>query len=77
MKNKEGKMKPTTAVVTIAVMVLLLAIVLGCTALTFRNRERMAELGYEETCYPGSSWTLWKRVPAEGARTSGSSGLDR
>jgi hypothetical protein len=55
-------MKETTVVVIVSVILAVVALVLAGSYMSFRHDERMAELGYEEVCYPGSGWTRWSKV---------------
>lgn len=54
-------MKESIATVIIAIILTLAIVILTSTAMTYRHHEKMAEMGYVEVSYPGSSWTHWER----------------
>lgn len=52
-----------TVILVLAVIATTAAIMLlGSLALCFRHTEKMAELGYVEVSYPGSSFTHWEKA---------------
>jgi hypothetical protein len=55
-------MKESTVILIVAVLLTILLLVLGGILLHNAHIEKMAELGYVEVSYPGSSWTHWEKV---------------
>lgn len=54
-------MKESTAWMIIALIMTFAIVILGCVAMNYRHLEKMAEMGYVEVSYPGTSWTHWER----------------
>lgn len=54
-------MKTSTVILIVAVLLTLLLLVLGGIYQQNAHIEKMAEMGYVEVSYPGSSWTHWER----------------
>lgn len=55
-------MKEMTALVIIALILAFVIVVMGCIAMNYRHLEKMAELGYVEVAYPGSTWPHWEKA---------------
>lgn len=56
------EMKETIILVLAMIAVAIAIMLLGSMALCFRHTEKMAELGYVEVSYPGSSFTHWEKA---------------
>ena len=57
-------MKNTTmAAIVLSVVLAVVVLILGGSYMSFKHEERMAELGYEKVCYPGSVCSRWTKVP--------------
>ena len=55
-------MKETIILVLAVIATTVAIMLLGSLALCFRHVEKMAELGYVEVSYPGSSFTHWEKA---------------
>lgn len=55
-------MKESTVLMIITVVLAIAIMLLGSMALCFRHTEKMAELGYVEVSYPGTSFTHWEKA---------------
>lgn len=55
-------MKESIAWMIIALILTFAIVILGCVAMRYRHHEKMAEMGYVEVSYPGSTWTHWEKV---------------
>lgn len=54
-------MKETTVLAIMIPVLALVVLIMGCVAMNYRHREKMAEMGYIEVSYPGSYRTHWER----------------
>lgn len=55
-------MKESTVISIVAVLLTLLLLVLGSIYLYNAHIEKMAEMGYAEVAYPGTSFYHWEKV---------------